>query len=108
MSAPCASARAKESSWRWPAEKLLPRSRTGVSKPPGSRRTKASACTASRDAPHVLGSDLRPLQRDVLGDAAAEQEHVLQHHRHAPAQLRDCGQSRMSTPSIRMRPRRTS
>jgi hypothetical protein len=79
------SARAKASSWRWPAESCTPRSPTSVRSPRAARRRSPTR------RPRARGLDLglvgvRAAEGDVVGDRAAEQERLLGHDPHLRAQ----------------------
>ena len=73
------SARAIEISWRSPAERPAPPSRTTWSSPWSSRAATRSTPTAAAVALHLLVRGVRLGEADVVGDRAAEEERVLEH-----------------------------
>ena len=102
-----ASARANDSSCFWPTDNVAPRSATGVDRPAGMRLTKPQAWTDSSARCTCASSISGCAEPHVGGNRAREQVHVLQHqaeHRPQSSQI----QSRMSTPSMVMRPCCTS
>ena len=69
-----------------PVERVLPRSRTGSLKPPGSVRIKSATFTSSAEC-STGSSSIQSEPRRILFDRSGEQEGVLQHHAEAAAQL---------------------
>ena len=67
----CAMARAKDSSWRCPAEKVEPRSVTGVSMPCGSLSMKSRA-HASRSARSTCSSVISRLPSRTFSEMLPE------------------------------------
>ena len=70
-------ARAKATSWRWPAESWTPRSPTSVSIPSGSAATNSVAPTVATAASISSRLASGPAEGDVFADAAGEEEALL-------------------------------
>ena len=83
MRGSASSARAIEISWRSPAERPAPPSRTGVQALVEAPRDPLDADRA-RDVLHLGLRRLRMGEADVVGDRAGEQERVLQHDAELP------------------------
>ena len=72
------SARAIEISWRSPAERPAPPSRTTWSSPCSSLAATRSTPTAAAVCPHLLVGGVGLREADVVGDRAAEEERILE------------------------------
>ena len=100
-----ASARANDSSCFCPTDSVEPRSATALRVAARQALDERVGVHRLRRAPQPLVVDRGVAEPDVVGDRAGEQVHVLQHEAEQPAQRPRDRSSRMSTPSIVMRPR---
>ena len=79
MRGSASSARAIEISWRSPADRPEPPSRTAWSRPPLTRAATRSTPTAAAAASTSASGRVGLAEADVRGDRAAEEERVLEH-----------------------------
>ena len=84
-------ARASDTSWRSPADRREPRSRTSVSSPAREGVEPVEHADRGERVAHVGVGRIRPRDAHVVGDRAAEQEALLGHDDDALAQLIEVG-----------------
>ena len=74
------SARASESRWRWPPDRVVPRSPSRLSSPSRQRGDEAVGLGGAQGRPHLLVGDVGA-QGDVAAHRVVEEERALRHQR---------------------------